>query len=218
MDDIDSNNYVNQLTLDFLISKSQLQKLNKLRQKEILFSDNVVYDKSRISKLFNDLLNNKEPDDLLDDVKSCFDALIEKSIYYLEIHDKNISIQNERNEDLADKNKDDIEDLVDKNDDFDKDDEDEYFEDIEDVEDFEDIEYFEEPEPEPVIRVNKKYSKKPFLENGVDDIHKLPLDWFNTTRQSYKINQIIPRKKEIIIDNKSLNNLADHKEKYKHSI
>ena len=60
MDEIDSNNYINQLTLDFLISKNQLQKLNKLRQKETSFSDNVVYDKSRISKLFSDLLNNKQ--------------------------------------------------------------------------------------------------------------------------------------------------------------
>jgi hypothetical protein len=41
------------------------------------------------------------------------------------------------------------------------------------------------------------------MSNGVEDIHKLPLDWFNTTRQNYKQNQIIPRKKEIIFDNLS---------------
>ena len=46
-----------------------------------------------------------------------------------------------------------------------------------------------------------KYSKKNKASNGVEDIHKLPVDWFNSTRQNYKINQIIPRKKEIVIDN-----------------
>jgi hypothetical protein len=58
---------------------------------------------------------------------------------------------------------------------------------------------------EPVKKLNTKYSKKT-VSNGVEDIHKLPLDWFNSTRQNYKINQIIPRKKEIIIDNSSSKN------------
>ena len=56
-----------------------------------------------------------------------------------------------------------------------------------------------------VKKLNTKYSKKT-VSNGVEDIHKLPLDWFNSTRQNYKINQIIPRKKEIIIDNSSSKN------------
>ena len=34
MSDKEDNAYVNQLTLNFLISKNQLQKLNKLKQKE----------------------------------------------------------------------------------------------------------------------------------------------------------------------------------------
>ena len=62
-------------------------------------------------------------------------------------------------------------------------------------------EYFEEP----YVKVTAKYSNNKVTKSkGVEDIHKLPLDWFNTTRQNYKINQIIPRKKEIIIDNKSI--------------
>ena len=56
-----------------------------------------------------------------------------------------------------------------------------------------------------VKKLNTNYSKKT-VSNGVEDIHKLPLDWFNSTRQNYKINQIIPRKKEIIIDNSSSKN------------
>jgi hypothetical protein len=179
------NAYVNELTLNFLISKTQLNKLNKLKQKDV--DSKPTYDKDRIYELFNQLLNNNKPDDLLEDVKVCFDAFIEKSIYYLEIHDKNKSIQNER---IYESNEDALE--------LDED-EDEEEEDINnDIED----EFFEEPEPEIVKKINTKYSKKN-ISNGVDDIHKLPLDWFNTTRQNYKQNQIIPRKKEIIIDNSS---------------
>ena len=184
MSDENDNAYVNQLTLNFLISKSQLHKLNKLKQKDLVSEP--TYDKDRIHKLFNQLLNNRKPDDLLEDVKVCFDAFIEKSIYYLEIHDKNEIIQNERsghtNDIKEDINYEEEEDLQDEE---------------EDVQD--DI---VADAVEPVKTLNAKYSKKN-VSNGVEDIHKLPLDWFNTTRQNYKINQIIPRKKEIIIDNSS---------------
>jgi len=206
------SDYVNQLTLNFLISKSQLNKLNKLKQKDLVSEP--TYDKDRIHDLFNQLLNNNKPDDLLEDVKVCFDAFIEKSIYYLEIHDKNEHIQNERNGQL-DKNedesliiKDDInfDDDEDVDDDVEDDDEDVDDDDVEDMDALDDnddlvaVEAVEAVEPTKLL--NTKYSKKT-ASNGVEDIHKLPLDWFNATRQNYKKNQIIPRKKEIIIDNSS---------------
>lgn len=183
MSNIEDNAYINQLTLNFLISKNQLQKLNKLKQKEEILEQE--YDKKRIYELFNQLLNNDKPDDLLEDVKTCFDAFVEKSTYYLEIHDKNETIQNERN----------INDIEDIKDDIDFEDE----EDINDDIDFEDIKNDIEDEEE-VIKPYVKYSKKKTASNGVEDIHKLPVDWFNSARQNYKINQIIPRKKEIVID------------------
>jgi len=195
MTDLDSNEFVNQFTLNLLINKTQLQKLNKMRQIEDTSKDNVNYNRDKISHLFNELLNNNQPDDLLEDVKASFNNFIEKSIYYLEIHDKNVNIQKERDElevddtminELNDDIVDEFEDVED-------------FDDVEDFE-FENEEYFEEPK-ESIIKANKKYSKHSLVKNGVDDIQKLPLDWFNTTRQSYKINQIIPRKKEIIINN-----------------
>jgi hypothetical protein len=194
----EENAFVNEITLNFLISKNQLQKLNKMKQKETLPEHN--YDKDRVTELFNKLLNNNRPDDLLEDVKTCFDAFIEKSIYYLEIHDKNINIQNDRNDQIEKEDYDD-EDC----DDEDCDDEDCDDEDCDEEEEEEDLinndEYFEEP----VVKVTTKYSNNKVTKSkGVEDIHKLPLDWFNTTRQNYKINQIIPRKKEIIIDNSSL--------------
>jgi hypothetical protein len=184
----EENAFINELTLNFLISKTQLQKLHKMKQKEE--ASEQEYDKDRIAELFNQLLNNNRPDDLLEDVKTCFDAFIEKSIYYLEIHDKNADIQNERNETIE-KNADDFEDEGE-----DEGEEDDDFED-------KDEDDFEEEDDEPIVKVHTKYSNYN-ISNGVEDIHKLPLDWFNTTRQNYKINQIIPRKKEIIIDNTSL--------------
>ena len=186
---LEENSFINDLTLNFLISKSQLQKLNKMKHKETIPEHN--YDKTRIIKLFNKLLNNDRPDDLLEDVKTCFDAFIEKSIYYLEIYDKNVHIQNERNDHIKEEEMDEDEDL---NEDLNEDLEDDFNEDLEE-------EYFEEP----YVKVTAKYSNNKVTKSkGVEDIHKLPLDWFNTTRQNYKINQIIPRKKEIIIDNKSI--------------
>jgi hypothetical protein len=172
-----------------------LHKLNKLKQKDLVSEP--TYDKDRIYQLFNQLLNNNRPDDLLEDVKVCFDAFVEKSIYYLEIHDKNENIQNERSGQSANTIKEDI-----NYDDEEDEEEDEEEEDLTDI--VEDVleEYFEEPIAEPIKKLNTKYSKKT-ASKGVEDIHKLPLDWFNTTRQNYKINQIIPRKKEIIIDNSS---------------
>jgi hypothetical protein len=187
------NAYVNELTLNFLISKTQLNKLNKLKQKDV--DSKPTYDKDRIHDLFKQLLNNDKPDDLLEDVKVCFDAFIEKSIYYLEIHDKNESIQNERidesNEDVVELAEDDDDDDVE--DDFNNDDDDDVVAHTVVARAVESV---------IVKKINTKYSKKN-ISNGVDDIHKLPLDWFNTTRQNYKQNQIIPRKKEIIIDNSS---------------
>ena len=193
----DQNNYINQLTLNFLISKHQLDKLNKMKQKDCDVKP--IYDKEKISELFNKLLNNNAPDDLLEDVKTCFDAFIEKSIYYLEIHDKNECIQNERN-DLLEEGEDiddDDEDDKEEEDDGEDEDEDEEEED-EDVNE----EYFVEevPSAKSFTRVSTKYN----LSNGVEDIHKLPLDWFNTTRQNYKINQIIHRKKEISFTNSNI--------------
>jgi len=224
-----NNDYINQLTLNFLISKTQLQKLKKIKEKELDVNANAnsKYDKDRITELFNKLLNNKRPDDLLEDVKTCFDAFIEKSIYYLEIHDKNVCIQNERdgsdasNEYVGVETTENQEAYVGDYVGF-KYDEDVLEEDISDEDlDEDDLEddlmedYFEEP----VINVNAKgnQNNKNNRSKGVDDIHKLPLDWFNTTRQNYKINQILPRKKEIIIDNsntsKNTNNLTYQKKK-----
>jgi hypothetical protein len=175
--ELQENDYVNQLTLSFLISKNQLQKLNKLKQKH---HEEPIYDKERVNELFTQLLNNERPDDLLEDVKTCFDAFIEKSMYYLEIHDKNLVIQNSR--------------CIEDKDELDKDDDELEEEENKDELDKDELDKDDDELAEP-IACAKKHNKS----KGVDDIQKLPLNWFNSTRQNYKINQILPRKKEISI-------------------
>jgi hypothetical protein len=211
-----SDDLVNQLTLNFLISKNQLQKLNKkVKEKsdQIKVKEIQKYRK-RIVTLFNNLLDYQPPDDLLFEVKLACDTFIDKSIYYFKAHDNSIQLENERlNEDI-------IHDDIDfEKEDNDKDPEctkEEKEEDEEqgDGEGYEeedcqgDGEGYEEDEDEDEkkneesinnnIIVKNKYTK-PSNSIGVDDIQKLPLNWFQNVRQNYKQNNIIPRKKEVTI-------------------
>ena len=82
-----SDDLVNQITLNFLISKQQLQKLNKkIKQKEEdkMKTDMEIY-KEQFIELFNKMLNDDFPDDLLEDVKHSYTYFVEKSIYYLKM-------------------------------------------------------------------------------------------------------------------------------------
>jgi len=98
-----SDDLVNQLTLNFLISKNQLQKLNKKvkdNSDQIKVKEIQKYRK-RIIALFNNLLDCQPPDDLLFEVKLACDSFIDKSIYYFKAHDNSIQLENERlNEDI----------------------------------------------------------------------------------------------------------------------
>lgn len=82
-----SSDYVNQITLNCLISKSQLMKINNTKIKKNL---NVERNKkikkyhSQLLELFEKLLNKSEPSDLFDDVKSSYIHFIDKIIIYLD--------------------------------------------------------------------------------------------------------------------------------------
>ena len=73
-----SEDFVNQLTLNFLVNKQHLYKINKKK----LSSKEIQKYANRIKILFNDLLVSKPPDDLLNEVNMSFETFIEKSIYY----------------------------------------------------------------------------------------------------------------------------------------
>lgn len=231
-----SDDLVNQLTLNFLISKQQLQKLNK-KVKETSDQRKIRETQEysdRIKILFSDLLVCQPPDDLLFEVKTAFDTFIEKSIYYFKAHDNSEDLEKERSYEIhqdidyekeereiekgnfkerINNNEEDDEDNEDDNDDYQNKEELEYGYNNDNEEDKEDEEEDEEEDNNnnntfykttneynktinhtPIV-VTSKY-KKPTKSVGVDDIQKLPLDWFENVRQNYKKNQIIPRKKE----------------------
>lgn len=183
-----SDDLVNQLTLNFLINKQQLQKLNK-KPKEYDKSVEIQTYEPRIKKLFSDLLVSHPPDDLLFDVKNTFDIFIEKSIYYLKTHDENERIEIERNMHTSDQ-------LIKEDIDYEREERDiekGNYEEISECEKSkEDEDEDEDEEDEPII----VHGKNKIPTNGVEDMQKLPLNWFENVRQTYKKNQIIPRKKE----------------------
>jgi hypothetical protein len=227
-----SDDLVNQLTLNFLISKNQLQKLNK-RLKDTTEtkrkSEREIYE-DRIKTLFNDLLVDNPPTNLLQEVKTGFDFFLDKCIYYLKASDDNELLEKERTNINDDYSQDIIRDDIDyekeerdiergnykeKSDDEDEEDEEDDEEDEEDEDEEEEEELVKELDKQleadkktvsssrqfisqSDVIVQNKY-KKSTNSIGVEDIQKLPLDWFQNVRQDYKKNKIIPRKKEIVI-------------------
>jgi len=94
-----SDDFVNQLTLNYLISKDQLHKLNKKMKQsrdDSRAKAKEQYDE-RIRSLFHDMLvGNPLPEDLLSDVKNGFDFFIDKCMYYFEAHDQHQACEKER--------------------------------------------------------------------------------------------------------------------------
>ena len=189
-----SNDLVNQLTLNFLISKTQLQKLNK-KTKETSDQQRlreIQEYNDRIKNLFNNLLVCQAPDDLLFEVKNTFDIFIDKSIYYFKAHDNNNELEMERS---------DIKEDIDYEKELEEGQESELEEEGQESELEEEL---IKPIHNPVI-VKSKYNTTNSI--GVNDIQKLPFNWFENVQQNYKKNQIIPRKKEPIIVNPHFSDL-----------
>lgn len=222
-----SEDFVNQLTLNFLISKHQLQKLNKKVKENADTSrktDKELYGQ-RITKLFNDLLVNEPPDTLLQDVQIGFDLFMDKCIYYFKAVDNNDLFEKARTDDYPSDNI--IHDDIDYEKEGNSIERGNYKEEYRGVRGFpvkeeEDSEEEEEDSEEdwgvnpvkedgdvltpvkeggirglPVVK-HKLYKKNTSV--GVDDIQKLPLDWFQNVKENYKKNQIIPRKKYITFE------------------
>ena len=235
-----SEDFVNQLTLNFLISKHQLQKLNKKVKENADTSrktDKELYGQ-RITKLFNDLLVNEPPDTLLQDVQIGFDLFMDKCIYYLKAVDNNDLFEKARTDDYPSDNI--IHDDIDYEKEGNSIERGNYKEedlkwgvrgfpvkedDGEDGSEEEDSEEEEDGGVNPVVKGSIKPVKedggvlnpvenggirglpvvkhKLYKKNtsvGVDDIQKLPLDWFQNVKENYKKNQIIPRKKYITFE------------------
>jgi len=233
-----SDDFINQLTLNFLISKNQLQKLNKKvkeNSNQIKIQEIQKYRK-RITTLVNNLLEYQPPDDLLFEVKLAFDTFVDKSIYYFKAHDNSFKLENERlnkdiihddidfekeendkeEEDDEEQDKDDEkedDEIQEKDDEIQEKDEEvqekdnEVQEKDDDIQDKDietqdkDLEAQEKDEEKSIYKHNNIIVKNKYTNQsrGVDDIQKLPLNWFQNVRQNYKQNHIIPRRKESTI-------------------
>ena len=225
-----SDDLVNQITLNFLISKQQLEKLNKkIKQKEEdkIKTDMEIY-KEPIVELFLKMINNELPDDLLEDVKHSYDYFIEKSIYYLKMRLPE-SYDKESEEDLEE------EVSASDKDEISASDKDEVSASDKDLEDS--LVNLEEDseEEDSLVNLDEEVKKYPTIykknnkntnSKGVEDIQQLPLDWFNKVRQTYKQNHIIPRQKDNQevsesptnyknIEKKNISNLYEDKPKNK---
>lgn len=169
-----SNELVDQLTLNLLISKTQLQKLNK-KIKETTDNnrktDKEIYGE-RIKELFSDLLVDNKPEDLLQDVETGFQFFLDKCIYYFKVRDTNKSLEEEQDV-VDDSIKDDID--YDKEDDIDYDKEDDLDNDKDYIDnDTDDIEDANKPQlVNEVVRKSKRYVSS----------DSLPLDWFQRCKK-----------------------------------
>jgi hypothetical protein len=226
-----SEDFVNQITLNYLISSQQLNKLNKkIKQKEEdkLKSDKEIY-KDQISELFTKCLNDDLPDDILQEVKNSFSYFIEKSIYYLKIKADNLANNKECSAECSANAQE--EESIEDEEDVEQEEDEEDEEDVESSEDEESVQaiegYKEEEaqaiessEEEEAIeqiaekRPQKVFKKasKPIHSEGVDNIQNLPLDWFTKVRCNYKQNKIISGKKDDMLNSSNYNN--SKKKKY----
>ena len=92
-----SNDVINQITLNCLISKSQLMKINNNKAKkniDIERNKKIKKYNLQLIELFEKLLNKTEPSELFDDVKSSYVHFIDKSIIYLDHINTNIIDEN----------------------------------------------------------------------------------------------------------------------------
>jgi hypothetical protein len=216
-----SDDLVNQITLNFLISKQQLQKLNKrIKQKEEdkMKTDMEIY-KDKFVELFLKMLNDQAPSDLLEDVKHSYNYFVEKGIYYLKMKETNnteasnevVETKSLEEEDLEADEEDDL-DAKSLEEEEDLESEEKSLEEEEDLEAEDEEEDLEEDLEEKTVKIanltpiafvkETKYKKSTNTKSkGVDDIQQLPLDWFSKVRQTYKQNQIIPRHKDKQNDN-----------------
>jgi hypothetical protein len=202
-----NNDIINQITLNYLISKQQLEKLNKSkenpankhRQKKDIY-------KQRLLDLFTQLLDGQHPESLLMEVTKSFDYFIDNCIYYFEIHDNNVQLEEQRSnkivkQDGNEHQNDDIEQDQDCHECEDEDqdeDENQDCDEDEDEDENQDCDEDEEQEQDTIVKSvitpnnmhvssqeNFVYPKKRNTSKteGVECLNQLPLDWFTRVKK-----------------------------------
>ncbi len=197
-----SEDFINQLTLNYLVGGKTLNKINKI--KETQQSTSEINDfKSRIQELFVSLLQNQEPEDLLKETKDAFNYFIDKSIYYFKIHDKHLILKEEEQEEQEEQSEtsSDAEDYYedDKSDNFSEENSDvgnetEDEESKEKINDqFKMIQLTEQRiKMEPTEKIVRPKIKQNMSSQGVDNIDEVN-NWFMQAKNNKKQFSIIPR-------------------------
>ena len=183
------SNVIDELTLNLLINKNVLERLNKQNSESIdskKKQEMVDYER-RIKNLFNNLYDNCLPSDLSIDVKNSFTLFIEKSIYYLKTHDGFEKLENECSNNNDMEIKDDIDYEKEENDimngNYSEYNDDQY--ELEKDEEMSDNDNIKE-------EVIEKYKEKTFSDE-VDEIKSPQINWFNYSNKGREMYKILPR-------------------------
>jgi hypothetical protein len=196
-----SNDLINQITLNYLISKQQLEKLNKCKENPAnkQKQKREIY-KQRVLELFTNMLDGNHPDGLLMEVKKSFDYYIDNCIYYFEVHDNHIEIEEKRagvinNVQKEDHDEEDFEEDCDEESDEDCDEDSDDLQNDTNYQEVSDIEASNNDEIEIktlktptnmhlTSQENHVYPKKKNnISQGVENINQLPLDWFTKVKK-----------------------------------
>ena len=186
-----SEDFVNNITLSYLISKTQLQKLNKKMKQtkeEAMKTDRENY-KQQIISIFMELLesNDRASVNVLEEVKNGFDYFVEKTIYHIkmqeiaeereQIHKEQITVTKSAS---SCSNEDDIDR---------KDADDEYEESCEDQDEDED----EDEDDDEVCEDQDDDEKEQTPSKIVYKKHKQKMDWFDMVKNENKTSKILPK-------------------------
>jgi len=94
-----SNDFVNQITLDCLLNKSQYEKYVATQVSKSIHEEEKKFYRKRIYCLTKELLLSKEePENLLPDVKYAFDQYVKSCIHYFKVLDSHDILQQEYKE------------------------------------------------------------------------------------------------------------------------
>jgi hypothetical protein len=84
-----NESYINQITLDCLLNKDMINKHLRNKKTKVNNKEERRFYRKRIYNLFKELLIEKDPDDLLPDVKYAYSNFINSCIHYFKTIDNN---------------------------------------------------------------------------------------------------------------------------------
>jgi len=99
-----TSNIINEITLNCLVNKFKLEKLIIKRHNNDVVQNDAQIFKKELIQLFNDLLDDNSPEDILPCVKNSFNYYIEQCVCYLKIQnsyhevDDSSSVQTNKND------------------------------------------------------------------------------------------------------------------------